>query len=43
MAMTIFAIGILGVAALQVSAVKGNTSAANVTANTFIGEDRVEN
>jgi type IV pilus modification protein PilV len=42
-AMAIFAIGILGVAALQVTSVKGNTSAGNVTANTFIGEDRVEN
>lgn len=42
MAMTIFAIGILGVAALQMMSVKGNTSAGNLTANTFVGEDRVE-
>jgi type IV pilus assembly protein PilV len=41
-AMTIFAVGILGVAAMQLTSVRGNTSAANVTANTFIGEDRVE-
>jgi type IV pilus modification protein PilV len=41
-AMAIFAIGILGVATLQITAVKGNTSAGNLTANTFIGEDRVE-
>ena len=43
MAMAIFAIGILGVAAMQLSSVKGNTSAGNLTANTFVGEDRVEN
>ncbi|MCB2148536.1 MAG: prepilin-type N-terminal cleavage/methylation domain-containing protein, partial [Deltaproteobacteria bacterium] len=42
-AMAIFAIGILGVAALQITSVKGNTSAGNLTANTFVGEDRVEN
>jgi prepilin-type N-terminal cleavage/methylation domain-containing protein len=41
-AMTIFAVGILGVAAMQLTSVRGNTSAGNVTANTFIGEDRVE-
>jgi len=41
-AMAIFAIGILAVATLQITAVKGNTSAGNLTANTFIGEDRVE-
>jgi type IV pilus assembly protein PilV len=41
-AMAIFAIGILGVATLQITAVKGNTSAGNLTANTFVGEDRVE-
>jgi type IV pilus assembly protein PilV len=41
-AMAIFAIGILGVAAMQLSSVRGNTSASNVTANTFIGEDRLE-
>ena len=42
MAMAIFAIGILGVAAMQLTSVKGNTSAATLTANTFVGEDRVE-
>lgn len=41
-AMAIFAIGILGVAAMQLTSVRGNTSAGNVTANTFVGEDRVE-
>lgn len=41
-AMAIFSVGILGVAAMQLTAVRGNTSAGNVTANTFIGEDRVE-
>ncbi|WP_319408632.1 prepilin-type N-terminal cleavage/methylation domain-containing protein [uncultured Desulfosarcina sp.] len=41
-AMAIFAIGILGVATLQITSVKGNTSAGNLTANTFVGEDRVE-
>lgn len=41
-AMAIFAVGILGVAAMQLTSVKGNTSAGNVTANTFVGEDRVE-
>ena len=43
MAMAIFAIGILGVAAMQVTSVRGNTSASNITANTLVGEDRVEN
>ncbi|BBO80107.1 hypothetical protein DSCO28_06730 [Desulfosarcina ovata subsp. sediminis] len=41
-AMAIFAIGILGVATLQITSVKGNTSASNLTVNTIIGEDRVE-
>ncbi len=41
-AMAIFAIGILGVAAMQLSSVRGNTSAGNVTANTFILKDRME-
>ena len=41
-AMAIFAIGILGVAAMQLTSVKGNTSAATLTANTFVGVDRVE-
>ena len=42
-AMAIFAIGILGVATLQITSARGNTSAGNMTANTFVGEDRVEN
>jgi type IV pilus assembly protein PilV len=41
-AMAIFAIGILGVASMQLTSVRGNTSAGNVTANTFVGEDGVE-
>ena len=41
-AMAIFAIGILGVAAMQLTSVKSNASAGNLTANTFVGEDRVE-
>ena len=41
-AMAIFAIGILGVAAMQLTSVRGNTSAGNVTANTFILKDRME-
>ncbi|WP_157067358.1 type IV pilus modification PilV family protein [Desulfosarcina cetonica] len=42
MAMAILAIGILGMATLQIVSVKGNTSASNLTANTIIGQDRVE-
>ncbi len=41
-AMAIFAIGILGVATMQISSVRGNTSAGNVTANTLVLEDRME-
>ena len=41
-AMAIFAIGVLGVAALQLTSARTNTSAGNITANTFVGEDRVE-
>ncbi|MDL2328130.1 prepilin-type N-terminal cleavage/methylation domain-containing protein [Desulfosarcina sp. OttesenSCG-928-A07] len=41
-AMTIFSIGILGMAALQISSIRGNATSSLITLCTIMGENRVE-
>lgn len=41
-AMAIFSIGILGMAALQISSTRGNATASLITLGTIMGENRVE-
>ena len=41
-AMTVFAIGILGVAAMQLSAIKGNSFASGMTEATTLAQDKME-
>jgi len=41
-AITVFAIGILGVAAMQIAAIEGNSSANGLTEAAAIGQDKIE-
>ena len=41
-AITIFAFGILGVASMQIAAMKGNTSARDLTEASTVGSDQLE-
>lgn len=42
-AMTIFSIGILGVAAMQIHAIGGNASSSGLTVASTVAQDRIEN